>query len=341
MKYVINYFYKFNIDNIRMIDNNYYFNYKNSNFVFYEVKDTYFDQYAAFELNAILLKHNNNFYQIIPNKNNEILTYTSNKKYILMLDNFNQDRNFDYYDIIDTNIPVSDNNKIINRLNRFNWDVMWKNKVDHFEVFINHNINKYPQLNEYYNYFIGLAENAIMYFKDTTNEEKISVYDKLVISHKRIEDNTTFKHLYNPIGLIIDHPSRDLAGYLKTIFWNKTYKIDEIKQYLNDVILSGYGARMLISRMLFPSFFFDSFENLIDNKLEIKDIIRTVDRMGEYECYVFNIQKIIRNKYAIPEIEWIKKVDYSSTLTTPNTSGTSFISIDSMPSLSVTSIILQ
>lgn len=341
MKNIINYFYNFNIDNIRMIGDKYYFTYQKHNFIFCEVKDVYFDHQATFELNSMLLNNNSNFFQIIPNRNKEIITYSSNERYVLMIDNFRQDRRFDYYDIINTNIAINDNNKVINRLNRSRWDVLWERKNDYFESFIEHNINKYPLLNEYYNYFVGLAENAILYYRDTMDEIKPNSYDKMVVSHKRIEDNFTYKSLYNPLELIIDHPSRDLAEYLKMIFWNNKYKTDEIIRYLNETILSSYGARMLIARMLFPSFFFDYFEKLIDSRLETKDIMYIIDRMCEYEKYLLNIYRIVRTKYAIPEIDWIKKVDYSSTLTTPNTSGTSFTSMVSMPSLSVTSIMLQ
>jgi len=300
MKNVINFFYNLNIDNIRVIDNNYYFTYDGKKFIFYEIRDVYFDHQATFELNSRVLNNNNSFYQIIPNKNNEILTYNANKKYILMLDKTVQDRNFDYFDVYDTNVIVNDNNKVINRLNRFNWALLWKSKVDYFEFYVNQNINKYRELNSYYNYFIGLAENAILYYGDTIDEEKPSEYDRGVVSHKRIEQNYSFKDLYNPVGLIVDHPSRDLAGYLKMIFWNNTYKYENIINYLNEVNLSSYGARMLISRMLFPSFFFDAFEALIDNKTNSKYILNIVDRMNEYEKYVLNIYKLIRNKYLIP-----------------------------------------
>ena len=79
---------------------------------------------------------------------------------------------------------------------------------------------------------------------------------------------------------------------------------------------------------------------VMDNKEE-KQLFYIIDRVNEYEQYILNIYNILRQKHAIPEISWLKKVDYSSTFTTPNTSGTSFINIDSMPSLSVTSIMLQ
>lgn len=341
MKNVINYFYNFNIDNIRMIDDNYYFVYMGKKFIFFEIKDKFFEHNAVMSLNALLANGDNNFYQIILNINNNVLTYSSNKKYILLLDNFEQDREFNYLDILDTNVVVKEINKNFNQLNRGNWATLWKTKLDYFEIFVEQNMNKYPILNDYYNYFIGLAENAISYFEDTTSEIKPSVYDKMVVSHKRIESNYTFKDLYNPVSLIIDHPSRDFAEYLKMMFFEQKNEDIQFFKYLNSVNLSNYGARMFFSRMLYPSFFFDAFEKIINDRVSINNILKIIGKMDEYQNYLFEIYTVLRNKYNIPKIEWLKKVDYSSTLTTPSTSGTSLISIDSIPSLSVTSIMLQ
>ena len=140
---------------------------------------------------------------------------------------------------------------------------------------------------------------------------------------------------------MIDHPVRDMAEYLKMLFLSESYQSIDLKEILSQIVLSNYGARLFIARMLFPSFFFDSFEMLVDHKLEEKDLIYIINKMNSYEEFILKIYNMLKEKYLLPEIEWLKKVDYSSTLTTPNTSGTSFTSIDSMPSLSVTSIMLQ
>lgn len=341
MKSFINYFYNLNVDSIRLIDDNYYFRYKNQNFVLYQIKEQFFDYHAAFELNSFLNKNNKSFYQILPNKNNEIITYYSNKKYVLLTDSVNNDRVSDYYDIIQTNIFVDEKNKLINKLDKSSWNTLWKNKVDYFELFVSGNINRFPNLNKYYNYFIGLAENAISYFEDTLITEKKSDLDKKVVSHKRIEKDFTVKQLHNPVGLVIDHPTRDLSEYLKRQFWSGNYSCEEVKHCLECIRLSDYGARLLISRLMFPSFFFDCYEKLIVDDAFGKDIIMMVDRSNEYETYLNDICKILKITHNIPEINWIKKADYQSTFTTPNTSGISFTSIDSMPSFKVTSIMLQ
>lgn len=335
MKNVIKYFYNINLDNIRMINNNFYFVYRENKFVLYQVNDMHIDYDLINMLNSLLIKNNNDFFQIIPNKDNNIVTVHSNKKYVLMMENFGNDRNFDYLDILETNVEVEEHKT------RNNWDNLWRIKIDYFEMFIENNINKYPQLNRYYNYFVGIAENAITYYNNAKELENKNPNDKLVISHKRIEKQYTFKDLYNPLFLIVDHTSRDLAEYLKMLFWNNQYNYSVIMSIVNSAKLSNYGAHILFSRLMYPSFFFDSFENLINNQIKIDDIYKIINRIEEYEQYLLQIYIILKQKYNIPKIEWIKKIDYSSTLTTPKTSGISFISMDSMPSLSVTSIMLQ
>lgn len=341
MKNLINYFYNISIDNLRLVDDNYYFIYNGNHFILYEIKDFSFDYQPVFELNKILINNNKTYFRIVENINNQIITYNSNKKYILMIDNIQTDKVLDFFDILESNLSVNDNNKVINKLNRTNWVGLWKNKIDYFEIYINHIINKYLYLNKYINYFIGLGECAITYAYNTISDVKPSIYDRLVVSHKRINSNNSFKQLYNPLNLVIDHQSRDIAEYMKMIFFSGEYRNIDIKNYLEQVNLSNYGARLIIARMLFPSFFFDMFEEFIEEKIKEEDIMRKIDLMNDYEEYLLSIYNILKVNYDIQEISWLKKVDYSSTLTTPNTSGTSFINIDSMPSLSVMSIMLQ
>ena len=99
MKNTINYFYNMNINNIRMINDNYYFLYKNNYFIFQNIDELNFDIKVIFELNQILVNNNKAFFKIILNKNNQIITRYNNNNYIMMLDMVKQDRvlNFDRY----------------------------------------------------------------------------------------------------------------------------------------------------------------------------------------------------------------------------------------------------
>lgn len=336
MKNAINYFYGFSIENLRMINDDYYFNYKNKNFTFQQLKEEYYDYNMMLRLNNLMLNNNSSFYQIILNRNNEIATKINNKQYILLQENFNTDRIFDLFDIINTNIPVNTRDK-----NKIEWIKLWEKKIDYFEMYLEHNKGKYLNLNKFANYFIGMGESAILYAKNTLNDTTPKIYDRSVISHKRINTDRSYKDLYNPLLLMIDHPSRDVSEYFKEIYFKNSLQVSKIKEYLEQVSFSDYGARLLMARMLFPSFFFDNFEKLVDSKISNSEITRIVDKMSGYEKYLFKILNILKQKYNIPEIEWLKKADYSSTLITPSTSGTSFTSIDSIPSFNVTSIMLQ
>jgi len=337
MKNAINYFYNINVDKLRMIDNDYYFLYDGKKFVLQMIKDNFIDYEAILELNNILSMNNNSFFRIIMNKYSSAVTIISNKKYVLMLATNNYDRKFNYNDILDTNIYISLDNKLISKLNRNNWADLWKQKIDHFEAYINKNNNKYLVVNKYANYFIGLGEVAISFLENAKGKTKPSAIDRLVVCHKRIESNN-LKQLYNPLNLVIDHRSRDLAEYLKMTFFEERY-ID-IENCIKMLNLSDYSACLLIARLLFPSFFFDLFEKILEGRVSEKCISSLIDKMDNYEEFILKIYNVF-NKKNVPQIMWLKKRDYSSTLTTPSTSGTSFTNIDSIPSLSVRSIMLQ
>jgi len=66
-------------------------------------------------------------------------------------------------------------------------------------------------------------------------------------------------------------------------------------------------AKILIARLLYPSFYFELYEDiLIDNKDE-KIIVEVVSRLDEYEEYLYNIIVLLRHTYDLDEILWLKK----------------------------------
>lgn len=340
MKNTINYFYNMNINNIRMINDNYYFLYKNNYFIFQNIDELNFDIKVIFELNQILVNNNKAFFKIILNKNNQIITRYNNNNYIMMLDMVKQDRVLNFEDLLNNNIEIGDITNI-KELVHFPWIDLWIKKIDYFELFLTNNMQTYQQLNKYANYFIGLGENAISYLRRTLTDTNPTNKDKLVVSHRRIRKNMSLKDLYNPLNLILDHKSRDISEYLKMLFFNKKYNDNDLKMYIEQLNLSNYGAKLLMARILFPSFFFDNFELLVKNKITETTFLKIIDQINAYEHFIYLIHRLLKEKYDIYDIDWLKKIDYSSTLTTPRTSGTSFINIDSMPSFSVTSIMLQ
>ena len=337
MKNAISFFYNINVDNLIRNNDNYYFSYQNQKFIFQKIDDMPIDYSALYKLNQALLRDNYPFFEIVLNKNNQIITTIQTDKYILMIDNNINNKKYSLHDLLQTNIKIQTNTKEFNNLIRTDWKVLWLNKIDYLENFINYNINKYYDIQKYINYFIGMAENGVSYLNYILNSRNFDMSSNLVISHKRVNINS-FKDLHNPLNLIIDHFSRDIAEYLKSSFYCDNVNIYDV---IDEINLSVEDVSCIIARLLFPSHFFDLFERLAVDKITEKDILRLVDKTNEYEIYLLNIINKLKKKYNIMEINWLKKADYSSTLITPNTSGISLTNIDSIPSFSVTSIMLQ
>lgn len=300
MKNIIEYYYNIKIDNITNKNDIYYFNINNQNYIFkpyYKNEETV---NSCYRLNSIL-SNTIPLDNIIPNKYNNLITQFKNTPYILIQNkNKNKISLPAISNISNTIIPEIQNIKI---LERNNWEILWEDKIDYYEIQMNENSKKYPLIRESFDYFIGMAEIAISYLVNTKLEEKKTIYDKKVPSH-----NTIYNSLYDPSNIILDHKARDLSEYIKYSFWNNNPDIiNELNEYFLHNYYSKYGIRVLYSRILYPSFYFDLYDQIISEKKEEKELNKIISRITEYEKYLYNIYLYLNKFYNIPEIEYIKK----------------------------------
>jgi hypothetical protein len=236
--------------------------------------------------------------EIIVNKNNEILSSYGGLMYILIkiYANVNKDISLDEISFI--------SNSMYREGININWGMLWSKKIDYLEDLINENGKKYPLIVDSFNYFVGMAENAISYF----NTIDIDGVYKYVVSHKIIKWDDTVETLYNPMNVIFDFRVRDVAEYIKNSFFNKNYNVfAEVVSYLRKNYLSLMEVKLLISRLLYPSFYFEMYEDiLIDNKEE-KIILDVISRLDEYEEYLSKVICFFKVNYDVEEIGWLKK----------------------------------
>ena len=185
-----------------------------------------------------------------------------------------------------------------------NWGMLWSKKIDYLEELINENGIKYPLIVNTFNYFVGMAENAIAYYNNIFIEQNY----KYVISHKQIKINDTVEALYNPLNIIFDYRARDIAEYIKISFFKNNKNIlTELKKYLSNISLSLMEVKLLISRLLYPSFYFDMYEDiLVDGSDEII-LANIINKTDDYEIYLANIIDFFKKYYNIEEISWLKK----------------------------------
>ena len=164
------------------------------------------------------------------------------------------------------------------------------------------NGKKYPIIVNSFNYFVGMAENAISYYNDIKIEDNY----KYVISHKNIRFNDTIEVLYNPLNIIFDYRARDIAEYIKNAFFiNNSNIYNELNEYMNVNGLSITDVKLVVARLMYPSFYFEMYEDILIDNDDEKIIVPIVDRLTEYEKYLASIINYFKNYYDIPTIPWL------------------------------------
>lgn len=296
MNNFLEYFYNLKIDKISYNDKYYTFmhnGYIYKLYIFDEMNDINFltDTNKKMVGNTLVS-------EIIYNRNGEIITSYNNINYILLKIYVNVNKSITLEEI-----SFLANSLAKNKIN-INWGLLWSRKIDYLEELIYENGKKYPLIVDSFNYFVGLAENAISYYNDIIIDNNYS----FVISHKHIRLNDTIEELYNPMNIIFDYRVRDVAEYIKNSFFNNNLNIfNEFNNYLANNNLSLMEVKLLVARLLYPSFYFDMYEDiLIDNKEE-KIIVNVISKLDAYEEYLDNVIMLLKQFYDISDISWLKK----------------------------------
>lgn len=303
MKNNIMYYYNLNIDNIYQKNDYYYFDINNERYELVIYTRDIKEQQAIYELNKKMIFANILVHEIIPNKDKYIVTIINNIPYILYKIHINKKNNLTLQELT---YLSNYNFEYMEELKRDNWNILWSKKIDYLEYQINQTGKKYPILVDSFSYFVGLAENAISYVINTTVETKKEQSDIGVISHRKIKDNSKLNSIYNPLNIVIDHKSRDLSEYIKLSFFNNNKNIfNELDIYFSNNYFSSYGIRMLFARIIYPSIYFDMYDEIVLNKINESEILNITNRIDEYEEYLKKMFFYLRKFYNIPEIEWL------------------------------------
>lgn len=298
MKNILEFYYNLSLEEeILNRNGNYYFVINNNSFVFRPFYGNNNSIDDIYKLNNYL----SNFSyidKIILNKFNSPITKVKDNLYVLILLKGNNNINLSIIsNLASIDIPS------FKSLERNNWEVLWGNLIDYYEMQIGQNEKKYPLIRESFDYFVGMGENAISYLVNTKKEVKPNFYDKKVLSH-----NNLYNSLFDPLNIILDHKARDLAEYIKLSFFNNNQNIfKELDEYFYYNHYSFYGMRILFARIIYPSFYFKLYDEILSKKKEEKELNSIIKRIDEYELYLSNIYFYLRKYYDIPMIEWLKK----------------------------------
>lgn len=291
MKNLINYYYGLMINNLKKINNHFVFEIDNRNYEFIP----FYGDIDKFYKNYLTIINNNKYcHEVVFNKDKNILTFYDQKPYLLLRKHISIDKKVDMSEIINYDIPIYGNNSL-------NRKKLWEDKIDYYEYQMGQIAIKYRMLKNSFDYYIGLSETAISIL-NYVNENEI----KYFISHKRITSNEMLDEFFNPINIVVDNRTRDIAEYIKINYFNEKIDMIEIFNYLDSLNFSYDESLLFLARLLYPTYYFDMYDQIIQEKISEEKIKFYTKKNTSYEAFLKKIYNYIKLKYKIPEIEWLE-----------------------------------
>ena len=297
MKQLIEYYYNLKVDNINEINNKYYFTYNNDEYYFTHF--FYDDINVIYEYIKALKNVNIKCHEIVFNNFGSPITKIDEMSYVLLKIVTPNDE-INLYDMLDLNKKVD----ISNIKNKYiSWSELWSKKIDYIESQINE-LKERKIINDSVDYYIGLAESAI-YYVNMTNAKYNHSNEKLTISRKRVYYPNYLINYLNPLNFIIDLEVRDISEYLKYMFFYSDEDVlFELKELLKIKKLSVYSYNMLFARLLYPSYYFDLYEDVVNKNDNDEKLLLIINKVGDYESF-------LKKAYtAILVYAPLEKVDY-------------------------------
>ena len=305
MKETLEYYYNLDIDNLEELDGKYHFKIENQDFffVFYnrgleELED------IIGVCNEMFLK-GINVHEVIRNRDNSFLTKVNEYNYILFKVN-NLSEEYDIFDMVNiSNKLVLNNNK--SSLYRNNWSSLWSDKIDFFEYQVRELGVEKNVVKSSFSYYVGLAENAISYVNNAILKYGGVSSGRIVLSHRRVFYPNYKLNYMNPLSFVFDLEVRDVAEYLKSMFFKKDieYCLDELKSYLSIRKLNIYEYHMFYARLLYPSYYFDVYDSVMNKNVNEEELIKIVKRSNDYEKFLKKTYLEISKYVRLDKIDWI------------------------------------
>lgn len=297
MNNVLNYYYHLYPDNIHQTHKEFRFFVDGYEYLFSPLVIDIKHLEYLYSLSNQMLQYQMYVSQIIPNVNNQLFTIVHQEPYVLIrfLNLIHESVNF--LDILRFQEQTA---LFVQKPLVLNWKKLWEDKVDYFEYQMDQFGKSLTLARTSFSYYIGLAEMAISLLNFVDVELSTAV-----VAHRRIFPDYTIKDLYNTINFVVDSKVRDVAEYFKCRFFSGDYINDEIDYYLTNV-LQDNDYLLFFARMLFPTYYFDLFENIVFSEVEEKELINVIDKAEEYEELLVDIYFKIQEVFRLPEITWFK-----------------------------------
>lgn len=237
----------------------------------------------------------NDFINVIKNKDGQYITNIENIEYVVLKVEKNQ------YNIYDRFVIEHSDTE-----NSISTSSLWIEKNKYLEQqILNFSMNK-DELIQSFDYYMGLAENAIAIMKKIENKSEAK---KEYVCHRRIYYPNNTINYYDPTNYVIDYKSRDIAEYIKSWFFKEeNVKISEIESFIKKYKLNNLDLLILYARLIYPTYYFDVFEDLIlskDNAEAKQKLLNIINKTKKYQQTITDIFEIYVQDSTLPYIKWI------------------------------------
>ncbi len=306
MKEIINYYYNFDIIDTEEHSNYTSFKYLGEDFYFVFFNRTEEELRDLVTLTNELKLKGIRCHDIIINRLGNVLTKVGDNYYILLKINSSKNEEINFITLCEY-IDKLKLNSTNSKLYRNNWGELWSKKIDYFEYQIKELGKDKSIILDSFSYYIGLAENAISYVNKINRVIGISENDNIVLSHRRVFYPNTNLNYLNPLSFIFDLEVRDIAGYLKIEFFNGEDSLLDLITYLKIKKLTQYSYHMLYARLLYPSYYFDIYEDIMNNGADEEKLIPIIKKVDDYEIFLKEAYYEISKYTNLERIDWLLK----------------------------------
>lgn len=305
MKELLKLHYNVDVEDLDETNQIIHFSFQNESFYLYPFHRTKEELQDIYAVCTELKSRNVPIATFILNKEGQLVTNLNNMDYILLKFPGNEDAEYNVIDMLKLtqSLKLSDAKS---KLYRNNWSELWGKKIDYFEYQMQElGKDKKVVLNSI-SYYIGLAETAISYATNTELKYQKTDLEQVSLSHKRIQFPNQVVNYFNPLNFIFDLEERDIAEYIKSAFFKDPNEARiELKAFLSLRKLSVYGYQMFYARLLYPSYYFDIYESVMNTSESEEKLIFYIEKVDQYEIFLKQVYFEILKFAPIEKIDWI------------------------------------
>ena len=129
--------------------------------------------------------------------------------------------------------------------------------------------------------------------------------DRICLSHRRVKYPNVKLNFLNPLSFIFDLEIRDIAEYIKSAFFAGEDALSYLKEALKIKKYSIYSLELLYARLLYPSYYFDVYENVMNDLEQEEKLVPIIEKACDYEDFFYNAYIEINQYVPIERISWL------------------------------------